>query len=125
MHTTILDTHLHLYPCFDLTLAFDNFLDNTPMQGERVTRVACLAERFDCNYYGSIASGDILPKGFNLKEIQTNEISLTRNKDNHNLTLLPGRQIISREKIEILSPHFTSFRDGNPLTMSGKEKLNK
>ncbi len=103
MHITILDTHLHLYPCFDLTLAFNNFLDNTSVPGEQVTRVACLAERFDCNYYDSIASGDILPEGFKLKDTQENEISLVRKEDNQSLTLLPGRQVISREKIEILA----------------------
>jgi len=104
MHTTILDTHLHLYPCFDLPLAFNQFLDNTAgLGGAQTARVACLAERFDCNYYDSIASGQTLLDGFTPGDSQDGQITLTRDKDLLSLSLLPGRQVISSEKIEILA----------------------
>lgn len=103
MQTTILDTHLHLYPCFNLPLAFNQFLDNTSRLGAQATRVACLAERYDCQYYQSIASGEMLPDGFKLQEVSENQVSLARNTDDLSLNLIPGRQIISQEKIEILA----------------------
>ena len=103
MKTTILDTHLHLYPCFDLPKAFDRFLDNTGKYGPQATRVACLAERFDCQYYESITNKEITLDGFKLAISDENETRLIRDKDNMSLTLLPGRQIISREKIEVLA----------------------
>ncbi len=103
MQTTILDTHLHLYPCFDLSLAFDRFLDNTSRLGAQATRVACLAERHDCQYYQSIALGETMPVGFTLLNVSDDQISLTRKLDGLSLNLIPGRQIISQEKIEILA----------------------
>ncbi len=103
MNTTILDTHLHLYPCFDLSQAFNRFLDNTAQIDAQANRVACLAERFDCQYYESIAKRDIVIDGFVVEDRLENEIRLTRIQDNLSLSLLPGRQIISREKIEILA----------------------
>ncbi len=103
MNTTILDTHLHLYPCFDLSKAFNHFLDNTAHFGPQANRVACLAERCDCQYYESIANRDIVIDGFELEGTLENEIRLSRVQDKLNLSLLPGRQIISREKIEILA----------------------
>lgn len=116
MYTSILDTHLHLYPCFDLPLAFNQFLDNTArLGGTQTSRVACLAERFDCNYYQSIAAGDIRLDGFTTDKVLEDEVTLTRERDKLSLSLLPGRQIISREKIEILAlgcPQ--SLEDGQP-----------
>ncbi len=104
MYTSILDTHLHLYPCFDLPLAFNQFLDNTAqLGGTQTRRIACLAERFDCNYYESIASGYTQIDGFTLDTVLEDEIILSRTHDKQSLSLLPGRQIISREKIEILA----------------------
>lgn len=103
MQTTILDTHLHLYPCFDLPLAFNQFLDNTSRLGAQAARVACLAERHDCQYYQSMVSGETMPDGFRLQEVSDNQISLMRKIDGLSLTLIPGRQIISQERVEILA----------------------
>lgn len=103
MITTILDTHLHLYPCFNLPQAFNQFLDNTAQHGNQPGRVACLAERHDCRYFSSIVKGDISLEGFMTEAILENEIKLKRDRDGLGFSLLPGRQIISREKIEILA----------------------
>ena len=103
MPATILDTHLHLYPCYDLARAFDQFLDNTASHGTEAWRIACLAERFDCNYFESIAESKSIPQGFKLQHTSPRELRLQRIRDRIELTLLPGRQVISREKIEILA----------------------
>jgi hypothetical protein len=116
MNTTILDTHLHLYPCYDLSRAFNQFLDNTAQYGKQVFRVACLAERHDCQYFNSIANRETELDGFTLKNVQTNEIQLNRNRDNLNLSLLPGRQIISRENLEVLALGCPDpINDGQPV----------
>ncbi len=103
MHTTLLDTHLHLYPTYDLSLAFNNLLDRSASLGEQVSRAACLAERHDCQYFERLRDGNIKLDGFVLECPEENEISLIRDKDGLSLTVLPGRQVITRENIEILA----------------------
>ncbi len=103
MHTTLLDTHLHLYPTYDLSHAFNNLLDRSTGLGERVSRAACLAERHDCQYFERLRDGDIKLDGFVLECPEENEISLIRDKDGLSLAVLPGRQVITRENIEILA----------------------
>lgn len=103
MHTTILDTHLHLYPEYDLTQAFNTLLDNTSQYGEDVSRVACLAERHDCQYFQQLSTGEILLDDFTFSSEVANELTLKRNRDSLEITLLPGRQVITKENIEILA----------------------
>lgn len=103
MNTTILDTHLHLYPCFDLSYAFNQFLKNTANAGAEVSRVACLAERHDCRYFESLSKPDMKLEGFTINRDFEHEIRLTRVQDGLSLSLLPGRQIISSEGVEVLA----------------------
>jgi len=103
MHTTLLDTHLHLYPTYDLSHAFNTLLDRSTGLGEQVSRAACLAERHDCQYFERLRDGDIKLDGFVLECPEENEISLIRDKDGLSLAVLPGRQVITRENIEILA----------------------
>ena len=115
MNTLILDTHLHLYPCFDLALAFNKFLDNTSVYGKQPLRVACLAERHDCDYFDALAKGQTKLKGFCIENSDGNVLNLRRDSDALELSLLPGRQVISREKIEILALGCTeAIDDGQP-----------
>ncbi len=103
MHTTILDTHLHLYPVYDLSRAFNQLLDRSAHLGDQVSRAACLAERHDCQYFKQLLEGEIKLSGFNVEQVVENEIRLTRDSDQLSLNLLPGRQVITRENIEILA----------------------
>ena len=64
---------------------------------------ACLAERHDCQYYERLREGAIKLEGFALECPQENEIRLIRDKDGLSLNVLPGRQVITRENIEILA----------------------
>lgn len=115
MPTTILDTHLHLYPCYTLSLAFECFLNNTASYGVEVSRVACLAERHDCNFFESIAQGHTRLEGFSLQGVLPGELRIRRTRDQMEMSLLPGRQIISRENIEILALGCTELiDDGQP-----------
>ena len=99
----IADTHLHLYPCFDLDRAFSVFLDRLSKENRQATRVACLAERFDCDYYNRLRVGEELLTDFIVEVPDKNSLVLKRKSDNNSLTLLPGRQIIAAERIEVLA----------------------
>ena len=103
MPTTLLDTHLHLYPSYDLPRAINQLLDSSADRGEQISRGACLAERHDCQYFKRLRDGDIKLDDFELDCPEENELRLTRNKDGLSLNLLPGRQVITRENIEILA----------------------
>ena len=115
MHTSILDTHLHLYPEYDLTRAFNQLLDKSAQFGSESSRIACLAERHDCEYFKALANGSIQLDGFEIQPDNTAEITLSRKRDQLNVSLLPGRQVITQENIEILAlacPE--SIDDGQP-----------
>ena len=115
MPATILDTHLHLYPCYDLPLAFECFLDNTLARAPDARRIACLAERFDCHYFDTLSRSDIVLDGFSIQETLPGEIRMKRTRDQSELSVLPGRQVISREKIEVLALGCTeAIDDGQP-----------
>ncbi len=103
LFTSLIDTHLHLYPNYDLRRAFDQLLNANVNIASDVTRIACLAERYDCHYFEALSSGETTLQGFDIETSVQNELQLTRIKDGLNLTLLPGRQIITRENIEILA----------------------
>jgi len=103
MHTTLLDTHLHLYPNYDLPLAFNQLLDRSAHLGESVKRVACLAERHDCNFHRQLADGSTALPGFSVTAGVGNAISIRRESDGLQLSLLPGRQVITSENIEVLA----------------------
>ncbi|MEE9446900.1 MAG: hypothetical protein V3V09_03010 [Arenicellales bacterium] len=103
MHTAVIDTHLHLYPNYDLAKAFNQLLSSSADFGPEVTRIACLAERHDCHYFQSIAQGDMQVSGFTLLNSNEAELTLKRDKDQLSLTLLPGRQVITQENIEVLA----------------------
>jgi hypothetical protein len=103
MNTTLLDTHLHLYPNYDLPLAFNQLLDRSASQGTRVNRVACLAERHDCHFHQQLSDGSSRLSGFEVTPGIGNAITIKRESDGLQLSLLPGRQVITRENIEVLA----------------------
>jgi hypothetical protein len=115
MHTSILDTHLHLYPEYDLPQAFNQLIDHSAQFGQSVSRIACLAERHDCQYFNSISQGDIQLDGFKIEPSEENEILLKRERDQLCVSILPGRQVITAENIEILAlASNEAIDDGQP-----------
>ena len=123
----IADTHLHLYPDYDIDTAFNHFIRNTPLvtgQGKDQIRIACLAERHDCDYFDSIRSKQTVLRDFDIVEADSAkgltkasdqpdsnltpsnvlpEIVLQSKVSAERFTLLPGRQVISSENIEVLA----------------------
>ncbi len=114
----IADTHLHLYPNYDIDAAFTCFLQNTSTTSEQI-RIACLAERHDCHFFESIRSGDTQLEHFSVATNKTSdsakELTLRSTQSDQEFTLLPGRQVISSENIEVLALACTQqIEDGLP-----------
>jgi hypothetical protein len=108
------DTHLHLYPCYDLDRAFSGLIDRLAAE-EQAPRFGCLAERAGCNFYAQIQAGNIVLHDFSLQSADSRQLILQRKSDNRQLTLLPGRQIIAAERIEVLALCTDAlFADGTP-----------
>ncbi|MCI5145679.1 MAG: hypothetical protein D3923_09140 [Candidatus Electrothrix sp. AR3] len=97
------DTHLHLYPCFDLDHIFSGLLNQFGSKDLQIPRVACLAERADCNFYHRLQAGEPLLHNFRVEVESIRNLLLLEKNSNRQLTLLPGRQIITAEKIEVLA----------------------
>lgn len=102
MYTTLLDTHIHLYPEYDLSRSFRCFLQNTAHYNDNATRVACLAERHDCQFFNQLAQNKVTPDGFSVTVIDDKLLQLTQDNGAY-FFLLAGRQVITYENIEVLA----------------------
>lgn len=99
----VADTHVHIYPFYDITLALNTLRTNLSLLDEQATCMVFLAERSDCNFYSNFKqniAGSLSP------EIRVHylENALHLQEPGYSdLYIFPGRQIITRERIEILS----------------------
>ena len=102
----VADTHVHIYPCYDLQ-AFSEMLEhNLKRVGTGQTiRLGFLTERHDCNFFDDIKAGkgDLSQLCGNI-QLAPDESSLIRdNGSGEKCILLPGRQVVAKERIEILA----------------------
>ncbi|MDD5482132.1 MAG: hypothetical protein PHP98_00560 [Kiritimatiellae bacterium] len=111
--TVVGDGHFHFYPCYDpaeavaclfynlgrLAAAAGNFAPGTD-----VFRIAFLAESGQCDYFRKILGGEISFRKSNLEVAAGPEAHcVSFSKENKEvLCLVAGRQVVTREKIEIL-----------------------
>lgn len=99
----IADTHVHIYPCYNIQQSLNRLRTNLSRLDRQAICVAFLAERSDCHYYEAFKENTIELSSPDL-EIRCLENALLFRENGHpDLYLFPGRQIITREKIEILS----------------------
>lgn len=97
----IADTHLHLYPEYDINRALNNFADHLP---DAQTRgIACLAERHDCGFFQAILTDKLPLADFTRQTASEECISLQHTPSGKILDVLPGSQVITAENIEILA----------------------
>jgi hypothetical protein len=103
---TLADLHVHVYPTYDYSLLFNQIFDRfnliTNKNNLKVDNfLIALTEREDCNFYEELKTSKIeLPA--NIKKIINNDC-ITLIKDSQELHIFPGRQINTKEKIELLS----------------------
>lgn len=99
----IADTHVHVYPCYDIWQALHSLRKNLSYLDEQAVCMAFLAERSDCNFFSEFEKK---VAGFLSTEMEIHRLdSVLHLQEPHypDLYLFPGRQVVTRERIEILS----------------------
>ncbi|WP_417908606.1 hypothetical protein [Candidatus Electronema sp. PJ] len=99
----IADAHLHLYSCYNLDWAFSYLLHKLKAANMQAIFAGFLAERVGCNFYAQMQTGNLVLHDFRLEHADRSQLTLKRKSDGCQLTLLPGRQIVAAEGIEVLA----------------------
>jgi hypothetical protein len=110
----IADTHVHIYPCYNLQLFFSSAFTNLrarlaearhafPVEGPTPEKLALLflTERFDCRYFQGLSEGRIQVPG--LSVVPRGQTLLEVSDGRESLLLVSGRQVITRERLEVLA----------------------
>ncbi len=117
----VIDGHVHLYECFDfegfLRSAFGNLTRLGP--GEPAPRrVMLLTEAGSADYFRRLTAGELaLPAGYRLEPTdEPVSVDVVREADGARCTLVAGRQIVTREDLEVLSVGSAeTIPDGLPI----------
>ena len=111
MTRLFIDTHVHIYPEYDISHLLNSALRNFKIAAAGIQDyvfVLALTERFDCNFFKT--NKEIKWHGkWELKFDSTLNL-ICAQKSDQKIFLLPGRQNISSEKIEILTLGSDDFR---------------
>lgn len=111
----IADTHLHIYPCYDVAKALAGLFDNMGKIDPEGVKAAFLAERFDCNFFRQLADGKISTGDISVKKDHGDNVLLLQ-RNGETVWLFAGRQVISVERIEVLALAIDAgFDDGISL----------
>ena len=100
----IVDTHVHIYPCYDVPIALANLFDNLSRIGGSADKAVCLAERYDCHFFDELKrdGGRSLGAAYDMEVVAENALRITAGAVGR-LWLFAGRQIVTAERIEILA----------------------
>lgn len=102
----VADTHLHLYPCYNLGRAITCLERNlNELAGRDAARLGFLAERHDCSFFSSLAGGEMKtePSALKIRSSTGGESLVVEEENGGGLHLFPGRQVVAAERIEILA----------------------
>lgn len=126
----VLDAHVHIHGCFDVSCllrsASDNFRSEARRQGKncQFTGILLLTETVKANWFQRLWSQAFDPtcveeervEGWRLCSTQEACSLTAQSNDNHRLVLLAGRQIVTRENLEVLALATTdTFPEGLPI----------
>lgn len=115
----VADTHVHLYPNYDLGLlfhaAFRRLRALAPNAGDQ--RAIFLTERADCHAFAALRSGHAsLPSGLALRAADAADRLWIDRGEGGSLLLLAGRQVLTEERLEVLCLGVDAeIDDGLPL----------
>jgi hypothetical protein len=99
----LVDTHIHLYPCYSLPQALTSCITNLHALAPDAVAVACLTERHDCFFFQKLREGSLVVDGFDVeRNDDPNSLHLTT-VSGQMLVLAAGRQIITKERLEVLA----------------------
>ncbi len=99
----IADTHIHFYPCYDLKQALRILRANLAHLGSNSLQLAFLAERHDCHFFQAIRDRRQKISTAPVKIVDLGEALLLQEGGFNDLFLFAGRQIITRERLEVLA----------------------
>ncbi len=124
---TILDAHVHIHDCFDLSAFFDNACENfrrhttAGTSSGEIHGVLLLTESHGVEHYNALRkSADAGSSASGRWKVSQNDeaesLRVAKDGDAARLSIIAGRQIVTAEKLEILAlghPH--SYADGKPI----------
>lgn len=99
-----LDTHVHIYPFYDLHRLLDSAHRNLTRHAPGAERLAlCLTERAGHFAFEAMARRDLAPHIWKVEATPDRNILRARTEDGRALYLMAGRQLIAAERIEVLA----------------------
>ncbi|MEW6001522.1 MAG: hypothetical protein AB1638_02585 [Nitrospirota bacterium] len=116
----LIDGHVHIYPHYDLSKAVQEGMNNLKAASENIIErsnpdeyflIWLLTERSDCNFFDTLVMypGRFKTKDFKLIPVPEKEAVVIEQAGQPVLYILAGRQIVSREGLEILSLISTQY----------------
>jgi hypothetical protein len=122
----LVDTHVHIYDCYDLDALFDAAARNFTEAAKRLGLSAAprqgmllLTETVNDHYFDALASGTRQPARWRVQQAPEPPVLRLTCAGQPDLWLVAGRQIATREDLEVLALGTTErFADGQPIQES-------
>jgi hypothetical protein len=110
MNKILIDSHVHIYPQFDIPAAIDKSIKNFQSQNS-LTYFWLLTERSDCFFYDSLLNSSQKIKPPYTATILENgkSVRIHQKNENINLYIIPGRQIIAKDGLEFCALFCSEF----------------
>lgn len=104
MTRLVVDTHLHVYPWYNLGQVLTALTANLAALDGEAVQAAVLTERADCSLFADLRDGrTALPPPWTLSRTDEGESLLVTREGGEEIFLLAGRQIVTVERLEVLS----------------------
>ncbi len=103
------DFHIHIYPFYSIENLFISLLENfkkiSALNSTPEIYAVFLAERYDCNFFDDVVlrKEKIKSEQFQINATFDNDAIEIQYIDGNVIYLFPGRQIVTKERLEILS----------------------
>lgn len=101
----LVDTHVHIYPSYNLERFFDSAFANFSAldTSGKARKLLMLTERWDCAAFDALASGSLAPGGdYSVHKTAESDALIIRGPAERELTLIAGRQLATAERVEVL-----------------------
>ncbi|OVE73836.1 hypothetical protein BVX94_02655 [bacterium B17] len=98
----VLDTHVHIYDCYDLDMFFGSAFANLAKHGNGSSKALLLAERNDCNFFDRLQKNGKAGK-WKVSDGGSGEYFTVVNEIGNKLHVFAGRQVVTAERLEVLS----------------------
>jgi hypothetical protein len=109
----VFDSHVHIYPEYPLEVFFNTAFSNlkalasrhSTAQSAPLMLALILTERFDCHFFKELSTNkiDLRSFGYQAKSLAEEGCLAITNKTNQTIYLYAGRQIVTKERLEILA----------------------